>query len=46
MQILSLRQRIVELSKRISEIKTVQIVIGSDKKPIDKMDMIIFHVDI
>ncbi len=46
MQTESIRQRLVRLSEKILEVKKVQIVVGKDKKPIDRDDVIIFHVDI
>jgi hypothetical protein len=46
MQSLSLKQRLINLSDKILEIKVVKLVIGKEKKPIDKPDEIIFHIDI
>lgn len=41
----TVRQRLERLSAKILEVKKVQIVIGNDKKPKDKDDVIIFHID-
>ncbi len=40
------KQMIYRLATEILEVKKVQIVIGKEKKPIDKPDVIIFHIDI
>ena len=42
----TLKQRLLRIYKEILETKTVKIVIGKHKKPIDKPDEIIFHIDI
>ena len=46
MQTETLKQRLIRLSEKILEVKAVKVVIGANKKPIDKPDVIIFHIDI
>jgi hypothetical protein len=46
MQTETVKQRLIRLSEQILEVKAVKIVIGKNKKPIDRPDIIIFHVDI
>jgi hypothetical protein len=46
MQTETLKQRLIRLSEKILEVKAVKIVIGEKKKPIDRPDVIIFHIDI
>jgi len=36
----------MELTQRILETKTIKVAIGREKRPIDKEDEIIFHIDI
>lgn len=43
---MTLKQRLLALSEKVLEVKTVKIVIGAEKRPIDKQDEIIFHIDI
>jgi len=46
MQKQSLKQRLFALSDAILKTKVIKIVIGKDKRPIDKPGEIIFHIDI
>lgn len=42
----TLIKRLLRIYKEILDIKVVKIVVGKHKKPIDKPDEIIFHIDI
>jgi len=40
------RIRLKKICEQVLEVKTIKIVIGRHKRPIDKEDEIIFHIDI
>lgn len=40
------KQRIQDLSTKVLEVKKIKVVVGKEKKPIDKQDEIIFWIDI
>ena len=42
----TVRQRIARLSEEIFDVRVVKVAVGKEKKPIDKPDEIIFHIDI
>ena len=42
----TVRQRLARLSEEIFDVRVVKVAVGKDKKPIDKPDEIIFHIDI
>lgn len=42
----SVKQLAAELAQKLLEIKKVLVLIGKNKKPVDKDDAIIFHIDI
>lgn len=46
LRVMTPKQRVLKIAEEVLEVKKVQIVIGADKKPIDKDDVIIFHIDI
>lgn len=46
MQMETVKQRIIRLTQEILEVRVVKIVVGKHRKPVDREDTIIFHVDI
>lgn len=45
-QFKTVKQMLKELTQKILETKSIKVCIGKDKKPIDKEEDIIFHIDI
>ena len=46
MQAQTLQARLAKLAEKILEMKVIKIAIGRNKRPIDKQNEIIFHIDI
>lgn len=46
MQKKTLKQMWHEIAEKILEVKIIKICIGKEKRPIDKENEIIFHIDI
>lgn len=40
------KQMLLELAGKILEVKSVLVLVGKEKKPVDRNDAIIFHIDI
>jgi hypothetical protein len=40
-----MKQKLEELCEKVLEVKKIQVAIGAHKKPKDKEDVIIFHID-
>tara|TARA_R110000868_G_scaffold56650_7_gene175201 strand:- start:93 stop:224 length:132 start_codon:yes stop_codon:yes gene_type:complete len=43
---MNLKQMIENLKAQLTEYKVIKVLVGKHKKPIDKKDEIIFHIDI
>lgn len=42
----TINQQLKELAEKVLETKSIKVCVGKEKKPIDKDDEIIFHIDI
>lgn len=42
----TLKAQVLELAEKIIETKEVLVLVGKNKKPVDRDDAIIFHIDI